>query len=285
MLTKAAYENTPYRTPASIRGPSLRDLHQQQRANDEVESLLASDSHAAGVKAFAKGVAAGSALPLILGGIVPWAFSAAGVHNKAVAQAHLAELMVDKGIERGVAATHAASIYHYLEGQKNKPTKPALDAISDAMKTYQLKMPTGEMLGPFTSRAEAAGVMAGHAESTGAKVPRAVREAAEKLLITELPPPKLQGKGPNLTQISAVLEEAAAAFKRGGKSLVSPLAKAHGLHAAKVFGRAAIPTALLGGVAGLYGLSGHLRKRRALNRLREEQARRSYRVYDSGVTR
>ena len=55
-----------YAPPASIRGPSLKDVYAQQKADREFEALLESDKPRAQVKAFAQGMAMSAWMPMAL---------------------------------------------------------------------------------------------------------------------------------------------------------------------------------------------------------------------------
>lgn len=106
---------TRYAPPASIRGSSLREVREQQKANKELEELLQSESPYAGVKAFAHGLVAGSVMPLVMQS-GPLVAELSELHRPEVAQARLVHWLQTKGIPEARARAAAPGVFRILQG-------------------------------------------------------------------------------------------------------------------------------------------------------------------------
>ena len=263
----------PLRTPAQVRGPSLRDLHQQRKADEEVKDLLASDSAVAGGAAFAKGFAAGAVLPAVLGGLVPWASNVPSTTSATYSQVQLAELLKERGIPKEQASHHAATVYRYLENHKKQPAQEALDVLSPSTKTYAIPVEGFEKTRfPTMEAAEDAYRAAREIEGMPAEeIKRKLRAGA----VQELPARKLVA-GLYPAQISNILDDAAAAFKKRTTSAVPAFAKAHGMLAARNLGKGLAMAGMVGLPVGIANYLRHRRRRKTLEALRTEQRRRSF---------
>jgi hypothetical protein len=269
-VLKAAYANTPFKTPAEIRGPSLKQIHAQQKADEEMKGLLASDSPVAGAAAFAKGLAAGASLPLVFGA-VPWVMEVGQVYGDTRAQAELAELLKSRGVGGEAATQQAAALQNYLKAQAKMPQGESLAKIQKSMATYiSDKVPV-----PLSSRKDAEKAFRRAAKAEGlakAEIRRRIQAGA----VQEIPPPNLGTGALRPAQLRGVLEDASKAFSKRTTSAIPTFAKAHGIHAARHLARAGVPAAILGGTAGVVNYLRHRSRRQTLDKLRREQARRTH---------
>jgi hypothetical protein len=113
------FKKEKVQSPLSVKGSPARerflDLRAQQKAEEELESLLKSQSPLAGARAAATGLVAGSALPLMMSSVLPWAGSVGDQVDRLRQQAHLAHLIQERtGTSEDEARKAAAGAYRYL---------------------------------------------------------------------------------------------------------------------------------------------------------------------------
>jgi hypothetical protein len=105
-----------YATPGNVRGVSLRDIYDQRKADEEFKNLMRSTERGADVKAFAQGLMAGSALPIILTS-APMISQISSAHQGEVTRAHLAHWLRKKGVPKSRAHQAAAGAYRFMQMQ------------------------------------------------------------------------------------------------------------------------------------------------------------------------
>lgn len=100
-------------TPLEVSGVSLKDLHAQQKASDDLNRLLKSEDHGAKMRAFQEGLAAGAATPLLLGA-VGWLQKMPNTVQGIEQQAYVAHALKSQGMPAEKAHRVAAGVVHYL---------------------------------------------------------------------------------------------------------------------------------------------------------------------------
>jgi hypothetical protein len=265
-----------YSTPAGIRGPLMRDLYAQKRADEEYQDLVSSTAPSAGVKAFTKGFAVGAAMPVTLGIVVPTLLRTGDEHDAAKATAVLTHYLKSKGMSEADAIKAAPSLKSFLSATQSLPPSALLEKLTPDMKTYSSMMQGVQ--GPFTSKDDAVEAITQHFRKNrpDAKSSIADIKRMAEAYTFEIPGPKpghlTSLRGISNTQVASILDAANRSFAEAGEHAPSALsvgAKTLWKHSKG----ALLGTSILGALGGSYAYLGVKRRRKMLQDL-QNRARR-----------
>ena len=246
----------------------MRDMYAQQKAKEDLDALMQSDAPNAGIKAFAKGMAAGAGAAFIPTAVAPWAARSGETISSLKSRAYLAHLLQERiGLSKKDAATAAEGAVRYLndvntlpDGLRNVLQQTLTVETPDVGALRQAKMPEASIRHLMSQPLEdQIGVLA---RKTG--LPEAaVRQNFFKRRGVELPSSKVTA-----ATRRAILGAAEESYRAAGKkapSLALPLAEDFGKALRRGLPFAA-PISLVGGFAALRKSRKDRQKARALKR-------------------
>jgi hypothetical protein len=240
-------------------------VYAQQKADEELNSLLKSEAPGAGAKAFAQGLVAGTAAPLVMNAI-PWAAQVGTTIQGIQNQAHVASLLQSGGMPEPAARQAAAGVLQYLN-HVDPLSGEAREALSEKVFSWAPRPQLQQMLDSKglgnASLQETIDVLRSH--------PGLKNVSQEQILagyFDKKPVPLASGGRPSAATRRAVLETAQQAFEEaGGKVPIGrELARSFGLNL-----KASLPiAAALGLAAGLGSYQAHRGRKKELEGLRKK---------------
>jgi len=266
----AAGKDSRAKPAVGVKGPPLRDIYAQQKADEELESLLKSQAPGAQVKAFASGMAAGAAVPTVLS-VVPWAMQSKAAINNIQAQAHVAHVLMEKAnLPEQEARSAAAGALRYL-----RDVDPLPDNVRKALQdSVGVLRPTKELMAeinaapPDVAKALKALPLSEQIDAVAGQF----GEPREKVIKTyyERAPVRLPSGGRPSSQVSgSILQAARESYEAAGKKapkVMKPLVKSLGGNLKGV-----LPTAAVFGlIGGLTSLRAHRARRKRVEGLKKK---------------
>tara|TARA_R110002126_G_scaffold70402_5_gene177199 strand:- start:35 stop:1819 length:1785 start_codon:yes stop_codon:yes gene_type:complete len=245
----------------------MKDMYAQQKAHEDLQGLLASEAPGADAKAFAQGLAAGAAVPLVLAEALPWVSNINNTIGNLKAQTHVAALLQRSGMDEGDARKASAGALQYLRQVENMSPQ-AHEALSKGTTVRQLKPDIWNALTQggrrVLSRQDELDALVSKSMPLDAVLQGAYHDAPAKL-------PR-GSRIPHHTS-QAILAEAERAFKQSGKSM--PMGKMLARNFGSRVQRALPMAALLGGIGGIARVKASKRRRNTLQGIRKQAAEES----------
>lgn len=254
---------------AGVKGPPLRDLYAQQKADEELEALLQSQAPGAQAKAFARGMAAGAAVPTVLA-VVPWAMQSKAAIGNIQAQAHVAHLLMEKAnLPEDEARQAAAGALRYL-----RDVDPLAPEVRNALGSSAAVLKPNARLWESFSKAQPDIVKQLRTQPLSEQIDALAgmfdtpREKIVKDWYQQVPAKLPSGGRPSQQLSGSILQAARESYEAAGKKapkVMGPLAKSLGKTLQKT-----LPTAAVFGlIGGLTSLRAHRAKKKRVEEIRK----------------